>query len=276
MRVTRAFLVLLLGALLIAVSGGSARAAITDVTFGNRAAAPADPGLALVSSFDARDELVAAASDPARDGERSTGIVTLASLAIPGTGQLLKGEKRGYAYLLAEIAFWAAYASLNQDGLDVRDEYEEYARDEWHYEEYVAYYDQYCVDCGMDCPEGCRPLAPYGTQEYYEDIGKYSVYWPWWELDGDEGVPGAEMSEDDLATRGDYWTMRKDSNRSLRNARYFMTAAFLNHIVSAADAFLTTRSAPAAADLYSERTTGLVFDVADGGAGLRCALVTAF
>ncbi|MBD3367302.1 MAG: hypothetical protein GF405_03870 [Candidatus Eisenbacteria bacterium] len=232
--------------------------------------------LALVSALDVRDELVAAASQPAEAEGRSTGLVTLASLAVPGTGQLLKGETRGYAYLLAEVAFWVAFAALNQEGLDIRDEYEAYARDEWNYEAYVDFYEEYCTDCEGDCPEGCRPLAEYGSQEYYEDIGKYSVYWPWWEIDGDEGVPGAEPSEDDLAIRGDYWGMRKDSNRNLRNARYFMTAAFLNHIVSAADAFLTSRRGGGDDGHAARPGTGVIFDVTERGDGIRCSVVGAF
>jgi hypothetical protein len=235
---------------------------------------PGDPDLALVTSLGAREEVMAAASAAGRDEGPSAGVATLASLAVPGAGQLLKGEKRGYAYLLAEAAFWIAFATLNQEGLDIRDDYEAYAREYWNYDDYVAFYDEYCIDCD-ECPDGCRPLAEYGTQEYYEDIGKYSVYWPWWEIDGDEGVPGADPSDDDLTIRGDYWEMRKDSNRNLRNARYFMTAAFLNHIVSAVDAFLTTGRGDGSA-FDTVRSTGLIFDVTDAGDGVRCSFVRAF
>lgn len=234
--------------------------------------------LALVSSLDARAELLDAAADPAPDdGGPGRGVATMASLVVPGAGQLLKGEARGYAYLLAEAAFWVAYSVLNEEGLDIRSEYEAYADAHWDREGYEAFYDAYCTSCeGDECPDGCRPLAPDGSQEYYEDIGKYSVYWPWWSTDdGDEDVPGAETSPVDQALRDDYWGMRKDSNRNLRNARYFMTAAFLNHIVSAADAFLNSKDA-SVSDLAATRDTGLIFDVADGGDGIRCSLIRAF
>lgn len=286
MTPARADVVLLSCALLLAACVGVSAASPCDceeVASGLRAglAVPAaetrstaSGGLALVTSLDARDELLEASAETGSDPGVSPGVATLASLAVPGTGQLLKGEKRGYAYLVAEIAFWVAYAALNQEGLDIRDDYEAYARAEWNYDDYVAFYEEYCTDCGNDCPDGCRPLAEYGTQEYYEDIGKYSVYWPWWEIDGDEGVPGAEPSDEDLAVRGEYWTMRKDSNRNLRNARYFMTAAFLNHIVSAVDAYLTSGDRERGLD--GEPTTGLIFDVADTGAGLRCGYFRTF
>ena len=43
----------------------------------------------------------------------------------------------------------------------------------------------------------CRPLAEYGTQEYYEDIGKYDTYWGWWSASGSgSGVGGVPRREE--------------------------------------------------------------------------------
>ena len=188
------------------------------------------------------------------------------SLAVPGAGQLAQGQKRGFVYLAAEAAFWTGFFILNGDGLSKRDAYEAFADERWDYEGYVTFWHENCEDVCEHCPEiGCRPLAPYGSQEFYEDIGKYEVYWDWWIVDPGEG-PTSPRGVRDI-----YWEMRKESNLDLRNARYFVTAAFLNHVVSAVDSFLSARSARS--PNHSGSDLSLEFDAADAGGGLSCAVV---
>lgn len=50
-----------------------------------------------------------------------------ASVVLPGTGQLLRGERRGLAYLGAEAALWLVVADGRQDGADRRDAYRDLA-----------------------------------------------------------------------------------------------------------------------------------------------------
>jgi hypothetical protein len=233
--------------------------------------------LALVSSLDARDELLAAGGaggGAAADDEHNRPLVAMASLAVPGTGQLMKGHKRGYLFLAAELALWGGFYLLDSKGMDERDDYETFADDHWDFAAYSAWYQSTCVGC-EDCdPYLCRPLAEYGTQEYYEDIGKYATYWRWWDIEGDETyVDWDEYSAGDEALRDAYYDMRGDSNRHLRQARYMMMAAFLNHIVAAVDAFLSSGSGM---NEHAEGGAILEFDVADGGDGLRCALMTRY
>jgi len=188
-----------------------------------------------------------------------------------GSGQLIQGKARGYIYLAAEIALWSGFYLLDSKGMDERDEYEAYARDKWDFDAYSDWYNDVCVDC-PDCdPTLCRPLATYGTQEYYEDIGKYRTYWRWWDIDGDEDSIGwDEWSSDDLAFRDTYVGMRGDSNLHLRQARYAMMAALLNHVTAAVDAFLTARGGTSPIDSVAD--LGLEFGVADSGDGLTYAL----
>ncbi len=220
-----------------------------------------DPSLALISSLDARDDLLSldrgqgGASEDRHDPAR----MFLFSLAVPGSGQLVQGQKRWFVYLAAEAAFWTGFFILNGDGLDKRDAYEDFADERWDYEGYAAYYESVCVAC-PDC-DNCRPMAERYSQEFYEDIGKYDAYWDWWD-------PDPETARD---VRDVYWEMRKESNRDLRNARYFVTAAFLNHLVSAVDSFLSARGGRSPG--YSERDLSLEFDMADAGGGLSCAVV---
>jgi hypothetical protein len=236
---------------------------------GARAAGPRaiDPALVLVSSLDAEEELLSlsrGASTDLADGH-DPGRMFLVSLAVPGAGQLVEGHKRGFLYLAAEAAFWTGFFILNGDGLDKRDAYEDFADARWDYEGYQAYFEQHCQDDPYNPAEGCRPLAPCGSQEFYEDIGKYDVYWDWWTVDP-AGGPTTPYGVRDV-----YWQMRKDSNRDLRNARYFVTAAFLNHLVSAVDSFLSARGGRSPG--HAGRDLSLEFDLADAGGGLSCAVV---
>ena len=239
------------------------------------------PELVLISSLDARDELLEAGTGGAERGStgRDPVLMSLASLAVPGSGQLIQGNTRGYLFLVAEVALWGGFYLLENKGMDARDEYEDFADDEWDFRAYYDWYDVACADC-PDCdPNLCRPLAEYGTQEYYEDIGKYRTYWRWWHDDGNETDAGLEWDEystdNDLAFRDQYYDMRGDSNRHLTHARYAMMAALLNHVAAGVDAFLTARGG-AASPTDSVGDLRLEFDVADGGDGLTCALTARY
>jgi hypothetical protein len=237
--------------------------------------------LALVSSLDARAELSSLSAASSSDGGTAAKSFLL-SLAVPGGGQIARGEKRGYLYLAAEVAFWAAFFSLNEKGLDERAGYEDYADAHWDFEGYSAWYEANCPDCNNKRTDdyACRPLAEYGTQEYYEDIGKYDTYWSWWSESG-----SGSGSPEHLDVRNEYWGMRVDSNRHLRQARYSLTAAFLNHVVSGVDAFLSSRRAAAGGAGHAARAAAparpapdatVLFDALETGDGLSCALVVSY
>jgi hypothetical protein len=73
--------------------------------------------------------------------------------------------------------------------------------------------------------------------------------------------------------------MRGESNLHLRQARYSMTAAFLNHLVSSVDAFLSARRGDKAGGGSlggNAPEPRILFDTASGGAGLRCAFVVSY
>ncbi len=266
--------ILALGVVLIWASCAGASTRGIVAAEGVRArSAPND--LALVTSMDAMEEVLSGGPDGSPDsGSNDSAKMFALSFLLPGTGQLAQGEKRGYAYILAEIAFWAGFFALDKMGLDERDDYEDYADEEWQYAQYTAWYEEHCVGC-EDCGYECRPLAEYGTQEYYEDIGKYQTYWRWWFDDGNEDhVDWDEYSSRDLEFRNDYWGMRDESNRHLRQARYLLMAAFLNHIVSGVDSFLSARSGGDEPEGSSD--LGLEFNVPDNGEGLTCAIVARY
>ncbi len=230
--------------------------------------------LVLISSLGFAEELL---ETDAENGGASGGTRTshdppkmmLLSLAVPGAGQIVQGEKRGYIYLLLEAAMWGGFYYLDKQGLDERGDYEDFVIDNWNLAAYQDFFNENCLEDPQDYANGCRPLAPEGSQEFYEDVGKYDVYWPWWSGDGSPN----DVTAEDMALRDEYWGMRKDSNSHLREARYFMMAALLNHVVSALDSFFIAR-APAEAEPPAD--LGLEFGVPDGPIGLTCALVARY
>jgi hypothetical protein len=238
-------------------------------------AAPAGPSadLVLISSLDARTELLALTAAGASGGSAGASHdppkMMFLSLAVPGAGQLVQGEKRGYLYLLFEVAMWGGFYYLDQQGLEERSDYEDFVVENWNLAGYLEFFEEHCLDDPQDYANGCRPLAPEGSQEFYEDVGKYDVYWPWWSGDG---APN-DVTADDMAVRDEYWGMRMDSNAHLRQARYFMMAALLNHVASALDSFLIARSSAYGA---APIDLGLEFGVPEDAVGLTCALVAQY
>ncbi len=229
--------------------------------------------LVLISSLDARTELLelaAVAGTTARvEKVHDPPKMLLLSLAVPGAGQIVQGEKRGYLYLLAEAAMWGGFYYLDKKGLEERGDYEDFVIENWNLAAYQDFFNENCLDDPQDYANGCRPLAPEGSQEFYEDVGKYDVYWPWWSGDGSPN----DVTSEDMVLRDEYWGMRKDSNGHLRQARYFMMAALLNHVVSALDSFFIARSP---GDEAVPADLGLEFGVPTDVAGLTCALVARY
>lgn len=257
----------------VALLVGAARGAAGTWDPGTGWVHTSTPKLALVSRTGASEEILSSMTEEEDESEVSSpspGKMLLLSLAVPGAGEIAQGKKRGYIFLLAEAAFWGGFYLLNREGLEERDEYEEFADAHWDCEGYSAWYDENCVDCSPYCPDDCRPLAPYGSQEYYEDVGKYQHYWRWWSYGG-QGVDNPEWME----VRSDYWDMRKESNMHLRRARYLVMASFLNHVASGLGAFLTARGAGSCEEAGG-RAVGFEFGVPDDGEGLSCAIVARF
>jgi len=230
--------------------------------------------LVLISSLDLAEQLleVDAETEGGSGGSRTSHDppkMMLLSLAVPGAGQIVQGEKRGYIYLLLEAAMWGGFYYLDKQGLEERDDYEDFVIENWNLAAYQDFFEENCLDNPQDYANGCRPLAPEGSQEFYEDVGKYDVYWPWWSGDGSPN----DITAEDMAVRNEYWGMRKDSNSHLREARYFIMAALLNHVVSALDSFFIARP-PVGAEPPAD--LGLEFGVPDESVGLTCELVARY
>jgi hypothetical protein len=176
-------------------------------------------------------ELAVSSGDSDRD--KSPAIAFLSSLVIPGSGELYLGKKRGYILPGPDAAFSTGFALLYKEGLDKREDYEDFADEHWDRSGYLVWYSQNCEDCGLECDDKCRPLPDPETdkQHYYEDIGKYPQYEEWWD----------QSQGSSPATRSKYKSMRVDSNNYLKGALYFSMASVLNHVGSALESLIIGR-----------------------------------
>lgn len=183
--------------------------------------------------------------DPA--GNIHPGLAFLMSATIPGAGQLAEGRTRAFVYLGLEAIAWISHFAWTDAGNKKEGEYEAFARRHWDFDQWrsLAYGD---VDtCLTALPPTVDPAEAEATllefietgdfQHYYEDVGKLDTYRAGWnDFDCDR--------VDDLSPlRREYRSMRVESNDFLEKARFAMTVAFLNRVISAVDAFRTARGA---------------------------------
>jgi len=170
-----------------------------------------------------RQDSLNAAPEKEEHKEKSQGKAFLYNLAIPGTGHLYAGYKRGFAYLSVEGLSWATYFYYHDLGKSKEDEFEGYADAHWDYNRWIGA----CNCQGSDYDNLIKNFYANNKQQYYEDIGKIPAYFQGW-VDYD-------ASKMDAASRRFYRGMRTDSNDLLKNASYALMVAFVNRIVSAVD-----------------------------------------
>ena len=178
-----------------------------------------------------------------RAGRVNPGVAFLMSAILPGAGQLAEGRNRAFAYIGVEALSWIARVSWIDAGNKKEGQYEAYARGHWEFSAWEAY-----ARDSTNC-EALPPSVQYDQardnllgfieaknyQHYYEDIGKLEAYRAGWD-DFTCDAPNAISPN-----RAHYRAMREDSNDYLDRARTALTVIFLNHIVSAVDAYRTAK-----------------------------------
>ncbi|MFQ5799814.1 MAG: hypothetical protein ACE5H0_14130, partial [Bacteroidota bacterium] len=139
-----------------------------------------------------------------QSGRRSSWLAAGLSAAVPGVGEFYsKSYLKSAIFLGTEVVSWIIYGVYTKRGNDRTDEYEAYANVHWSVEDYALWMNQYkncsiVVDPNTNLPAHQRvnweelnacerniegfshALHPYGTQQYYELIGKYAQYAPGW------------------------------------------------------------------------------------------------
>lgn len=180
------------------------------------------------------------ASNPTR--RPAPGLAFLASLALPGAGQLLNGDRRGYLYLGVEAGAWFARASYLDASRTKEGESEQYARRHWDHARWSG-------DTGDGCLYSARAdsalsaLADRDLDRYYDALGKQDDYRCGW--DDFRAGYDPDAANASSAHRLAFRKMRNQSNDLKDKARLAMTVLVLNRIVSGIDAFQTARRARA-------------------------------
>jgi hypothetical protein len=149
----------------------------------------------------------------------------LMSAVVPGTGQLVQGQTRGWAYLGIEVAAWFSYFALRDAAAQSEEDYREFADEYWLWDLYQT---------GRSCPEGgprnfdeeearLRDLYETDRDQYYVEIGRDEVYACGW----DSTQAGARSAYND---------MRTEANNLYNASGVVVGVIVLNHVVSAVDA----------------------------------------
>ncbi len=191
----------------------------------------------------------------------------LASAAVPGAGQLLLGQRRGWAYLALEALGWVAYADRRSEGARYRTRYRDLA---WttarsasgtRVDGDFAYYERLSVwirSGRFDTEGGTGGIQPetdpttFNGSVWRRARGIFSV------ADGDgPGSPRFDAAlayyaeqayseaflwdwTGDLGARDQYAGWIRESDERFRQATWTLGVLFANHLVAAADAWIST------------------------------------
>ncbi len=201
--------------------------------------------------------------------KKSVFLAGLLSVVVPGAGEIYtENYIKAGIFLAIEAAAITAAVIYDQKGNDQTEVFENFANSYWSANRYA----QWTVDNLQNLvptiseselnfyqtsviPNGqvdynllnqmerligsyySHQLDPYGTQQYYEMIGKYHQFNPGWD---DFGNPPFEPYDPDNYTVTDkfryYSGERNKANDFYSTAKTAVTIVILNHIISAVDA----------------------------------------
>ena len=175
------------------------------------------------------------------------------SVLLPGTGEIYMGYyKRGIALAAAEVLAWSGYFYYHDQGLDERQDFENFADANWDFDRWIDWHpDAYPLDLSFAELDSIGrgkwttggswpPYHPYfpksqDKQSYYEIIGKYDWFISGW---GDFN-PDAQPQDTDLRTL--YRSMRKTSNDHLKTADRFIYLSLAARAFSIVETILLSR-----------------------------------
>lgn len=169
----------------------------------------------------------------------------LLSAILPGAGEISMGHWwNGVPLLAADVATWFGYAHYRSEGNNMIDAYQAYADRFWSEERWQE--NLPLAEGGIhydpdDPPWYCGCSPPYippeeDLREYYENIGKYSQFFPGWE----DWHPGYDP-EDPSSFRRIYADMRIEANSNFDNADRLLGVAALTRVVSVVQSFWLVR-----------------------------------
>lgn len=187
------------------------------------------------------------------------------SVLVPGAGQLYaENPWMAILYLTIEAAAITGTIYYNKKGADEIVAYEDFADEHWHVKDWLEVYNP-AVDPSThrstvyvdwrsyspevesdyalmmaDIADGFTTLEIEKDYHFYENIGKYQQFRQGW----DDWVAGGESTSDPdhgiyarySENQYSYAALRRHANYILDIGKYFGTAIFLNHFISAIDA----------------------------------------
>jgi hypothetical protein len=212
---------------------------------------------------------------PLSGRRKSPFLAGVMSFAIPGAGEIYSGNYwQAAMHLSFEAAGWYLYLYNQSKGDDMTDFYKDYANGNWSVVRYAGWLNEYWLEEAGGVPQilidpdvsknpwqrvsweqihvverGVRQfshtLEPYGTQQYFELIGKYPQYNRGWS-DSEPYENGAIERVryfDEISEMFSYYSgLRGRANTYYSRSHNFALVIFLNHFVSAMHAaFLTHR-----------------------------------
>jgi hypothetical protein len=185
-------------------------------TTGDRLLAPASPDMLFQQS------LVPDTETRLKDPKKAF----LFSALAPGAGEMYAGYKRGLFLTALEIGGIAGYVLLHRRGDERKRQVIAFAEAHWD-----------SARCAPECLDplvGTEQLGTYGSQQYYEQIGKYNKFQEGW----DDYNPSASGLS---PNRQLYVAMRHNMNGAYKWATWSAGMLMINHTVSAIHAALLVR-----------------------------------
>jgi len=186
--------------------------------------------------------------------EKSPWLAAGFSLLVPGSGQFYaKSYWKAALFFAIEAAVVTAAIAYDRKGDDQTAEYQAFANQHWSVTRYAEWTEQnFSLQGEFQWDQGngivnwdelnrmertvggwySHTLPPYGSQQYYELIGKYPQYNQGW-----DDAPPSFTYGDPLTPRFlSYSADRGEANTYYDRASTAVTVAVVNHIVSALDA----------------------------------------
>lgn len=134
---------------------------------------------------EARALLLSALPVAPQEAPRTSLAPMFLSLALPGAGQHVLGQKRKWAYAALEVAGWAVFLERRSAGNDYRDRYRTYAWDTGRIQ----------VGARVD-----------GDFEYYETLSKWNASGA---FDADAAASGVQPETDASTYNGSIWSLAR-------------------------------------------------------------------
>ena len=128
----------------------------------------------------------------------------LFSAVLPGAGELYAGKKRGLFFTALEVGALTSVVMFDRLGDSRKEDVIAFANAHWD--------STRCLPNCVDPNVGTEQLGEFGSQQYYEQVGKYNKFQEGWD-DYDPLNPGLSPN------RQTYVAMRHEMNQALPPVR---------------------------------------------------------